>query len=740
MQLSAKTGTQILAVGGGKGGVGKSFVAAGLATAIAEAGHGATLVDLDLGGANLHTLFGLKITDRGIGDFIFAPRSNDLADYATETGIRNLQLISGNGFIPGIANLAYQQKVRVLKAIGRLRSEYVVLDLGAGTHYNVIDFFSMTESGIVVTMAEPTAILNAYEFLKNVLFRMFALRFKRRPDVLKTIEACRVSRHEGEDASIASLIQSVALVDGTAAETLRELCGRFRPRLVLNMSRSPNLTLEQSLRDICATYLGVELIYLGAVPLDNVVQKCLMRMKPVAMEFPESAPAVALRAIARKCMADRWMDTARADGLTEEEGLDAASAASRESAVSGIKPFIAGHKDIELSSLLASFMTEYATQLTGKTPPPTAENGGEAVPSPAAHAVAEGQHPPTFDLPEWLPLDLRVEAKNKTPSFIPVEPLPAVPSAPPEATTFWDRLVGRRPVAPAKTAADIIRAIPDSDNVELAIERTSLASPCTEEAGRAWMETGMKLVDYNHQFCAYRAFLKARACLPGDPGAINNCAAGILLIGRIRPAIEWLSEGLKKAPGNSALLFNFGLAQFSSGNYPAAVEWLDKVQGPNGRSTDAAVLRACGLCYLKRYPEARALFQSLLQKDETVLSVRFNLGLCFFYEQDYAKAQDLFSSVLDAAPEDNEALMARAVSRWHVKRDSGAFDDLGRAIKQQPANLSCRALRGVLSYMAGRYDTAIADIEVITRLLPANRKYQALLAAIRANIHPEGQP
>ncbi|MFH0880731.1 MAG: P-loop NTPase, partial [Lentisphaerota bacterium] len=124
--------TRILAVGGGKGGVGKSFVTAGLATSLAERGQETTLIDLDLGAANLHTVFGIKTASRGIGDFIYAPTSGNLADYSVETSMPKLRLISGNGFIPGIANLTYAQKIRILKAISRLNCDYVILDLGAG--------------------------------------------------------------------------------------------------------------------------------------------------------------------------------------------------------------------------------------------------------------------------------------------------------------------------------------------------------------------------------------------------------------------------------------------------------------------------------------------------------------------------------------------------------------------------------------------------------------------------------
>src|ERR1700761_5318102 len=60
---------QIWAVGGGKGGVGKSLVASSLAIALSRMGNKVIAVDLDLGGANLHTTLGLDLPKQTLGDF-----------------------------------------------------------------------------------------------------------------------------------------------------------------------------------------------------------------------------------------------------------------------------------------------------------------------------------------------------------------------------------------------------------------------------------------------------------------------------------------------------------------------------------------------------------------------------------------------------------------------------------------------------------------------------------------------
>ena len=727
--MALEESTQILAIGGGKGGVGKSFVAAGLATAIAEKGKETTLIDLDLGGANLHTVFGIKTVDRGIGDFIFSPKSNNLVDYATETGVRKLKLISGNGFIPGIANLTHQQKVRVLKAISRLKSDYVILDLGAGTSYNVIDFFSITQSGIVVTVAEPTAILNAYEFLKNVLFRIFSRRFKRESQVMEVINNFKVNA--GQDSSIHSLIQAAGSVDKFAADAIQRICEGFRPGLIINMSKGDSMSLGQSLHDICSNFLGVDLTFLGAVPQDDHVQQALLRMKPITLEFAKSAPSIALRDLARKCMAGKWMDKAGADVLTEYESEGADEPAAPTAATAAPPPpakqhedhkmqkIIEGHKDAELSSLLASFLSEYSAQAGNR-----GDEEGLPRMTPEEEEASSLINLSPSDL---LAIEPRIEPKVKLPRFIPVKM-----SAPPRrffTFRFYDRHF--QVVESLKR----IRSISESDNIALAVEQTDIpVTLATKEVGEAWAETGLRLVEFNQLLAADKAFMKALECLPGHVAALNNRAATLIALGRMKPAMDLLGEALRNSPKDIQALFNLGLVKLSMGDYPEAGRCFNKACVKQDKASAAVFLNAYCLFHQRNYPEARVLFEMITTQDVTDAASRFNAGLCQLHEGLYSAAITSFSSVLFFSPEDAEALAARGLSHWYAKHDDEAFHDLSQAIKKQPANLSFRASRGAISFWRGRYDKAIEDIHIISQLMPENGKYRELLTEIRRRI------
>ena len=161
---------QIWAIGGGKGGVGKSLIASSLAISLSRLGHKVVAVDLDLGGANLHTTLGIDLPKQTLGDFL-SRRINDIADCVIPTGIPHLDLISGAQDAMNITSLKPSQKAALLKSIRQLDADYIIFDLGAGTGINTLDFFLFSDFGFIVTLPEPTSIENSYRFIKSAYFR-----------------------------------------------------------------------------------------------------------------------------------------------------------------------------------------------------------------------------------------------------------------------------------------------------------------------------------------------------------------------------------------------------------------------------------------------------------------------------------------------------------------------------------------------------------------------------------------
>ena len=129
----------IIPIASGKGGVGKTIFTANLAITLAKMGKTVIVVDLDLGSSNLHTCLGIKNRHPGIGNFIF-DKGTSLESLIVKTEIDRLYFIPGDSLIPGTANMQYFVKQKLIKGINNLVADYILLDLGAGSSFNIIDF------------------------------------------------------------------------------------------------------------------------------------------------------------------------------------------------------------------------------------------------------------------------------------------------------------------------------------------------------------------------------------------------------------------------------------------------------------------------------------------------------------------------------------------------------------------------------------------------------------------------
>ena len=162
--------SRIYAVGGGKGGTGKSFITASLGTILAQQGKKVLLVDLDLGASNLHTFLALGKPQLSLKQYLHK-EVHDINDVVVQTKQPNLSIISSSGCSLEIANLYYAQKVKLIRAIKKLSYDYLFIDLGSGTHYNTLDFYLISNEGIIITTPEPISVENMFQFLKSIYLR-----------------------------------------------------------------------------------------------------------------------------------------------------------------------------------------------------------------------------------------------------------------------------------------------------------------------------------------------------------------------------------------------------------------------------------------------------------------------------------------------------------------------------------------------------------------------------------------
>ncbi|MEN8158782.1 MAG: P-loop NTPase [Myxococcota bacterium] len=307
-------GPCLWAIGGGKGGVGKSMITSNLAIALARRGRRIIVVDADLGGGNLHTILGIRKPHRTLSDFMNREVA-ELDDVVCESGAPHLALVSGSGAFLAMANPKHSQKERLLRKIRTLPADDVLLDLAAGSAFNVLDFFLEAKRGVVVVVPEPTSLENAYHFLKAAFFRSLS-RAAREPQVRHLLEQVMKDRVRLDVHSPRELIARVRAIDSAAGRMLEEETQAFHPMLVVNQVR----TAEQrhvgpDIATACREYLGTDVSYLGAVARDEAVHAAVSQRQPVLSLHPYCPFSRDVERLAAKLLDEEEPTLARADEL-----------------------------------------------------------------------------------------------------------------------------------------------------------------------------------------------------------------------------------------------------------------------------------------------------------------------------------------------------------------------------------------------------------------------------------------
>jgi flagellar biosynthesis protein FlhG len=230
---------QVWAVGGGKGGIGKSVLSILIAVALAEKGQETVVIDGDLGGANLHTFMGIRTPGRTLNDFI-GRRYQTLDEVCIGTEQKRLRIVCGASEVLTMANLKYTQKTKILQAITKIEADNVVLDLGAGTGFNTLDFFLSARHQVVVMTPQPVAIQNAYTFVRNAIYRKLSRMTSKRPFLDDLVKAAMNPRNDMQVRTVSRLLERIA-DNGAPADAARMAAEleRIRPALITNMARQP---------------------------------------------------------------------------------------------------------------------------------------------------------------------------------------------------------------------------------------------------------------------------------------------------------------------------------------------------------------------------------------------------------------------------------------------------------------------------------------------------------------------
>ncbi len=300
---------QIWPIGGGKGGTGKSFLTGNIGILFARQGFKTLLIDADLGAPNLHTIIGLSNPAISLSDFL-NKRVTTLQETVLEMPIHNLFLISGARNRLDIANLAHEQKMKMLRAISRLDYDYILLDLGTGTSFNTIDFFTISDSGIFVCTPEPTSIENTYRLIRSVYVRKIrqVLKIDRFRNLADEAEA------RNPDAIIHNpeyLLDTLKVIDPEEGRIIERILKAFQFKLVLNqIRRQDNPKIGVLICKIIEKHLGLKIQFIGNVSFDERVHEAVCRKESFIDKYRYSQATLDLEAVIKGIM-----------GMTDEQAV-----------------------------------------------------------------------------------------------------------------------------------------------------------------------------------------------------------------------------------------------------------------------------------------------------------------------------------------------------------------------------------------------------------------------------------
>ncbi|MEL3907474.1 MAG: P-loop NTPase [Treponemataceae bacterium] len=312
---------QIIPIASGKGGVGKSLFAANLAVALSQAGKTVILADLDLGASNLHLALGMHRNEHGIGTFLTG--NSSFEEIVLPTNYKNLRFIPGDSELPGFAALKIYEKKKLISNLLKLEADYIILDLGAGTALGILDFFLLSPQGILITAPTVTAILDAYLFLKNIVFRMITTSFPRKSSGNAYLAKLQEDVQKMQRLYIPHLLQELKKVDPKNCAKLEAKLNSFKPRVVINMVEKPDdADMVLKLRNSAKQFLDVDLEHLGIISKDMAQDIALSSRIPVIVYKPDALISQGIYRISEKILVSQELHFADMEKNDYEEYSD----------------------------------------------------------------------------------------------------------------------------------------------------------------------------------------------------------------------------------------------------------------------------------------------------------------------------------------------------------------------------------------------------------------------------------
>ncbi len=244
--------TRVITVTSGKGGVGKSNLSVNLAIQLRRAGKRVIILDADFGLSNVEVMFG-TIPKYTLKDMLYGGMS--IKDIIT-TGPMGVGFISGGSGIIGLNNLTYDQLARLLSNITYLNelADVIIIDTGAGVSDQVMEFVLGSPEVLLVTTPEPSSLTDSYSLMK-------------------------------------AMYKSPKFTPGI--NTVHLIANKVN-------SEAEGMAVYNKISSVVGQFLGGTIDYVGAIPNDSVLEKCVRSQQVVSIEEPNAKSSKAFMAVAER--------------------------------------------------------------------------------------------------------------------------------------------------------------------------------------------------------------------------------------------------------------------------------------------------------------------------------------------------------------------------------------------------------------------------------------------------------
>ena len=276
---------RVVAVASGKGGVGKSLLAANVGIFLATLGKRVVIVDAALGTPNLHIFAGVPRPARTLSEAL-AEGGPQLVDVTLPTPVPGMRLVAGAGD-PAWAGDARPETIAHLSAeLRRLPADWVIVDLGPGTASWVLDLFLDADLGVLVAVPDPTSIELMHRFVRAAFVEK--LRRSGLEEQVR-IPASEARHHEGGILGPLDLYLRAVSHGDPQVEALRRAVLGFSPQIVISAARSKvDMEIGRAVATAGRRRLGVPIQYLGHLEYDEAVWASVRRRRPLLVEHPEA--------------------------------------------------------------------------------------------------------------------------------------------------------------------------------------------------------------------------------------------------------------------------------------------------------------------------------------------------------------------------------------------------------------------------------------------------------------------